>query len=311
MNRTLLLLSALPFLLFACGEDTSSSTQETDYRAEAGTDFDDVTLQSINDRVAYSIGFSSASEMREFFYSEKYSSYFDRNEARNGFYEGIASSDTLQADVCDSRLAMYFATPGEFDTTSISIKEASHCMGFLRGIELKYSLSRRGLFDGLSGKIIKKGFKDGFYAYDTLITPMEQTQVITEFFGAIIKKEGEEFLEKNKERKEVRTTENGLQIETLREGKGANPLLSSTVSVYYTLSMVNGQVIESNADQPEPISFPLSNVIPGWQQGLQLMKKGGKYKLYVPYELGYGHQGTQGIQPYSALVFEIELVDFK
>jgi hypothetical protein len=311
MNRSLFFIAAFSTLLFSCSESTETTSETPDYRAEAGTDFDDVELKSVNDRVAYSIGFSSASEMREFFYSDKYGAYFSRNEARIGFYEGISSSDTIQADICDDRLAKYFGTPGVFDTTAISVKEASHCMGFLRGIELRYSLSRRGLFTNLNGKIIKKGFKDGFYAYDTLIQPAEQAQIITEFFGAIIKKEGEAFLEKNKERKEVRTQDNGLQIETLKEGKGGQPTLNSTVSVYYTLSMVNGQVIESNADQPEPISFPLSNVIQGWQQGLQLMKKGGKYKLYVPYELGYGHQGTQGIQPYSALVFEIELVDFK
>jgi hypothetical protein len=311
MNRLVSVCAIASVLLFSCGNETVNEDSTPDYRAEAGTEFDDIELRSTNDRVAYSIGFTSAAEMREFFYSEKYGAYFDRTEARKGFYEGIQSGDTVQADICDGRLAQYFGTPGTFDTTAISVKEASHCMGFLRGIELKYSLSRRGLFDGLSTTIIKKGFKDGFYSYDTLITPMEQAQIITEFFGSIIKKEGEDFLEQNKQRKEVRTMDNGLQIETLKEGKGGQPTLNSTVSVYYTLSMVNGQVIESNADQPEPVSFPLSNVIQGWQQGLQLMKKGGKYKLFVPYELGYGHQGTQGIQPYSALVFEIELVDFK
>lgn len=303
---------SLSLLLFACGNDNTTDDEIIDGELVfVGTEYDDLKLSSLNDRVSYSIGFTSAGEMKEFFESAQYKSFFNKASLKEGFYTGIESSDTSFADGCDQTLATYFGNPGTFDTTSIRPNEASNCLGFLRGIEIKYSLTKRGIFSQLSPDFIKKGFKDALYNYDTLIPLNEQVAVISDFFGAIIKSEGEAFLEENKQKKGVTTMENGLQIETIKMGNGAKPTLNSTVSVYYTLSLINGQQVESNAQDPEPISFPLSNVIQGWQQGLQLMQKGGKYKLYVPYELGYGHQGSNGIQPYSALIFEIELVDFK
>ena len=306
-----LFVMALPLLLLACNNESTEQEDLSTSQKYSGTEYDDVVLATVNDRVSYAIGFTSAEELKEFFESEQYSSFFSKSDLREGFYTGVSSEDTLKADGCDKTLATYFGNPGSFDTTYIKPAQASHCLGFLRGIEIKYSLSKRGLFAQLSPDIMKKGFKDGLYNYDTLIQINEQVVLIQDFFSAIVKNEGERFLEENKQRTGVQTMDNGLQIEVLKAGKGAKPTLNSTVSVYYTLSLVNGQEVESNAQDPEPISFPLSNVIQGWQQGLQLMNKGGKYKLYVPYELGYGHQGSQGIQPYSALIFEIELVDFK
>jgi len=307
-----LALYSLSLLLFACGGENTNEDEILDGELIfVGTEYDDLKLNSVNDRVSYSIGFTSAGEMKEFFESAQYKSFFNKASLKEGFYTGIESTDTSFADGCDQTLATYFGNPGSFDTTSIKPSQASNCLGFLRGIEIKYSLSKRGLFAQLKPDLMKKGFKDGLYNYDTLIPLNEQVALISDFFGAIVKNEGETFLEENKKKKGVTTMENGLQFEIIKEGNGPKPTLNSTVSVYYTLSLINGQQVESNAQDPEPVSFPLSNVIQGWQQGLQLMKKGGKYKLYVPYELGYGHQGTQGIQPYSTLIFEIELVDFK
>lgn len=303
---------SLSLLLFACGGENTTEDEVLDGElVYVGTEYDELEMKSINDRVSYSIGFTSAGEMKEFFESPQYKSFFDKASLKEGFYSGVESTDTSYADGCDQTLATYFGNPGSFDTTSIKPAQASNCLGFLRGIEIKYSLTKRGLFSQLTPDLMKKGFKDGLYNYDTLIPMNEQVAIITDFFGAIVKNEGEAFLEENKQKPGITTMENGLQIETIKKGTGPKPTLNSTVSVYYSVSLVNGQEVESNMQEPEPISFMVNGVIQGWQQGLQLMQKGGKYKLYVPYELGYGHQGNQGIQPYSALIFEIELVDFK
>jgi len=305
------ILFALPLLLFSCGGNQEQEQTVDGEWIEVSTEYDELKPESLNERVSYSIGFNSAGDLREYTDSPKYKEYFNKLAVKEGFYTGIDSDDSLAAEACNSKLSQYFGTPGVFDTLAISVDEASTCLGFMRGAEIRYSLKRRNVFNQLTQDLMKKGFKDGMFDYDTLIPVRDQVNMISEYFSGLIKKEGEDFLEANKKRPEVTTADNGLQFEVIKEGKGPKPTLNSTVSVYYTLSLVSGQIVESNADDAEPISFPLNGVIQGWQQGLQLMSKGGTYKLYVPYELGYGHQGTQGIQPYSTLIFEITLVDFK
>lgn len=297
-----LVLFLIASLTFACTPTKSDKELENEK-------LDSVTLKTPNDRVSYSIGYNSADELAQFSDSPKYKQYFSKTAIEEGFFKGILSSDTNAADGCDAKLTEYFKNRGSFDTSKIKPAEASYCLGFLRGIEINYSLSKKGIFKDLSGDLMKKGFRDGILHIDTLIDPKEQVQVISEYFGAIIKKEGEDFLAKNKMRPEVKSTENGLQLEVLKEGDGNSPTLASKVSVYYTLSTTDGQVLESNMDQAEPISFPVNGVIEGWKQGLQLMKKGGEYMLYVPYELGYGYTGQGNVRPYSALVFHIKLVN--
>ena len=118
---------------------------------------------------------------------------------------------------------------------------------------------------------------------------------------------GQKYLEKNKERDEVTETDSGLQFEVIQEGQGDQPGAESNVTVHYHGSLIDGKVFDSSYDRGEQISFALNQVIPGWTEGLQLMNPGAKYRLYIPYNLGYGEQGTQGIPPFSTLVFDVEL----
>ena len=126
------------------------------------------------------------------------------------------------------------------------------------------------------------------------------------------KAEGEQFLEENAKRKEVKTTASGLQYEVLEEGNGPKPTATSTVKVHYEGTLIDGTKFDSSYDRGEPIEFPLNGVIKGWTEGLQLMSVGSKYKLYIPYQLGYGEYGSPGaIPPYAALIFTVELLDIK
>lgn len=118
---------------------------------------------------------------------------------------------------------------------------------------------------------------------------------------------GQKYLEKNKERDEVSETESGLQFEVITKGDGETPEATSNVTVHYHGALIDGKVFDSSYDRGEQISFALNQVIPGWTEGLQLMAPGAKYRLYIPYELGYGEQGTQGIPPFSTLIFDVEL----
>ena len=118
---------------------------------------------------------------------------------------------------------------------------------------------------------------------------------------------GKKFLEANAKKEGVKTTESGLQYEILQEGSGKTPTASDTVRVKYKGTTIDGQVFD---EQTDPIAFPLANIIPGWTEGLQLMKEGGKAKLYIPADLAYGELGAgELIKPNSVLVFDIELVE--
>ncbi|MFH0919082.1 MAG: FKBP-type peptidyl-prolyl cis-trans isomerase [Fibrobacterota bacterium] len=128
--------------------------------------------------------------------------------------------------------------------------------------------------------------------------------------GNTAKQAGIDFLEKNKTNKGVTVTASGLQYSVERPGKGAKPKATDKVKVHYRGTLVDGQEFDSSYKRGEPISFALNGVIPGWTEGLQLMPVGSKYKLFIPYPLGYGEQGAgASIPPYSALIFEVELLD--
>ena len=121
---------------------------------------------------------------------------------------------------------------------------------------------------------------------------------------------GEEFIAYNKTKKGVLSTKSGLQYIVLKEGKGDSPKVTSRVRVHYTGKIINGTVFESSRKSNKPSEFNLNQVIKGWTEGLQLMKIGSKFRFFIPQELAYGPTYKSNlIQPFSALVFEIELIE--
>ena len=124
--------------------------------------------------------------------------------------------------------------------------------------------------------------------------------------------EGEAFLAENAKREGVFVTESGLQYEVVTMGEGEKPTAESTVKVHYHGTLIDGTVFDSSVQRGEPIEFPLNGVIKGWTEGLQLMPVGSKFILYIPYQLAYGERGAgELIAPYSALIFEVELLEIK
>jgi len=120
---------------------------------------------------------------------------------------------------------------------------------------------------------------------------------------------GEAFLEQNAQRAEVTVTASGLQYEVLTAGTGEKPAETQQVRVHYHGQLVDGTVFDSSVQRGEPAEFPVNGVIQGWVEALQLMPVGSKWKLAIPHELAYGDQGAgNAIPPYSALVFEVELL---
>ena len=130
--------------------------------------------------------------------------------------------------------------------------------------------------------------------------------------GKIAKAEGEKFLAENGKKEGIITTASGLQYQILREGNGKSPKATDTVECHYEGTLIDGTKFDSSYDRGQTATFPLNQVIAGWTEGLQLMKEGGKYRFFIPYNLGYGERGAgASIPPFAALVFDVELVTVK
>jgi FKBP-type peptidyl-prolyl cis-trans isomerase FklB len=161
-------------------------------------------------------------------------------------------------------------------------------------------------------ELIKQGFINGLTGYEELMTgeiagEYVQSTLMNIKYGNS-KEEGEKFLAENALREGVITTASGLQYEVIKMGKGKKPSATDQVKVHYHGTLTNGTVFDSSVDRNAPITFGLTQVIPGWTEGLQLMPVGSKFKLYIPQQLGYGSQPAGDIPPYSTLIFEVELL---
>lgn len=122
-------------------------------------------------------------------------------------------------------------------------------------------------------------------------------------------KEGMDFLEQNKTKENIVALESGLQYEVLKEGEGAQPTASQSVTCHYHGTLLNGNIFDSSVQRGQPATFPLNRVISGWTEGVQLMKVGSKFRFFIPPHLAYGdRQVGSDIGPNSTLIFEVELL---
>ncbi len=195
--------------------------------------------------------------------------------------------------------------------------KASYTIGLNLGKSLKANEIQANI------DLIVRGLRDGLGGAQALLTDEEmQTtmQALQQEVGAKQeakrkaagdknKAEGEAYLAKNKEKPGVKTTASGLQYEVISEGTGPMPKATDSVTVNYKGTLIDGTVFDSSYDRKEPVTFVLNQVIPGWTEGVQLMKVGSKYKLYIPSAMGYGDRGAgEKIGPNSPLIFEVELI---
>ena len=124
------------------------------------------------------------------------------------------------------------------------------------------------------------------------------------------KENGEKYLKENAMKEGIHVLPSGLQYMVLREGNGKKPVATDKVKCHFEGMLVDGTLFDSSIQRGEPATFPLNGVIAGWTEGLQLMQEGAKYRFFIPFHLGYGEHGAgQSIPPYSALIFDVELIE--
>lgn len=181
------------------------------------------------------------------------------------------------------------------------------------GILIAQNLKRQGL-EKVNPTELAKGIADALAGVKVDLAQCNESvseyltaQQAKKFEGNVA--EGKKFLEENKKRPEVKTTNSGLQYEIMKAGTGAKPTANDKVTVHYHGTLLNGTVFDSSVERGQPATFGVNQVIPGWVEGLQLMPLGAKWKFFIPYDLAYGERGAGGeIGPFATLVFEVELL---
>ena len=207
------------------------------------------------------------------------------------------------------------AKPAAKTVQPVKVMSAKDSLSYAIGVQVADFYKMQGV-ESINGDMVKKGFND-VYKNAPTVTPDQANMTIQkklqEFMNSkstIVKEESKKFLEANKKRAGVITLPSGLQYEIITAGTGPIPTAQDTVKAHYAGSLINGQEFDNSYKRGEPIEIPVTGVIQGWVEALQLMPVGSKWKLFIPSELGYGDRGAgRDIPGGAALIFDIELVE--
>ena len=188
---------------------------------------------------------------------------------------------------------------------AIELKSEADKVGYALGVDMGSTVKEIG-GDKINIDAVVSGLKDAA-AGKELAMKREEAQFEKEI--AANAEAGKKFLEENGKKEGVKTTDSGLQYKVEKEGKGAKPTKDDSVTVHYEGRLLDGTIFDSSYERKEPVVFKVTDVIPGWVEGLQLMSEGSKYTLYIPSSLAYGETGAPpSIPPNSTLTFDVELV---
>lgn len=205
------------------------------------------------------------------------------------------------------------------------VKEVKDKVSYKIGFDIGSNLKKQTV--DVNPDILSQGIRDALLGSKPLFSDKELHEAMTAFQKDYMtrqearnkdlaeknKKEGETFLAENKKKPGVKTTHSGLQYKVIKEGDGPMPKIKDTVVAHYAGTLIDGTEFDSSIKRGQPSSFPVSGVIAGWTEALQMMKTGSKWQLFIPSNLAYGERGAQGttIGPNATLIFEVELISVK
>ena len=224
---------------------------------------------------------------------------------------------SVSANAAPSKVAPSAYLPKTTVTaTSPELAQVGYSFGYLMAETNKDSI------DDLNLDAFFQGFRDAYLAKSPNLDKKQMQKVLLDYqknkeiayakevqaLALANAAKGKQFLTENGKKAGVMTTASGLQYQVLRPGTGNSPKASDNVKVNYEGRLIDGTIFDSSYKRGEAVTFPLNQVIKGWTEGLQLMKEGGKYRLFVPANLGYGEAGNADIEPNSVLIFDVELL---
>ena len=203
---------------------------------------------------------------------------------------------------------------------AMELKTLLDTISYIIGTDVAFTLKNQGM--ELDAAAFGRGFSDAWLGIDTLFSISEAEAIMVKYGADMHEKRQKEvaekevetiaaqkqFLEENKLKEGVITTESGLQYEVMREGAGERPQANSIVKVHYKGMLIDGTVFDSSYDRRAPNNFDLAQLIPGFTEGIQLMHVGSQYKFYIPADLAYGSREVGVIPAHATIIFEVELL---
>ena len=300
--KNLLLIGLIPTLIFgfvSCGDDEAKDVVEI------------IEFKNTKEKLSYALGVESAVGL---FKEDSKFEALDRDLLVEGFDSNVSSSS---ADDCQATISKLLGPQGQdFDTTYL--KEGSKCIGRMSGYYFYMQMDQMKQLPDLDLEMVKKGFRQGVYGQDTTnLTVLDRAQVLKEFgeklqgnFEADVKAKDDLFWADVMTKPNVEQVgQTGVYLETIKRGSGGSPDAMSDFEANYILTGALGDTLESSFTNGASLKMNLSNVIQGWQIGFPAMKKGGKYRLFVPWEKAYKNGGNPQA-PQGALCFYVEFINY-
>ena len=284
---------ALPIVfLFSCGDKNSE--------AEV------VKLATFKDKLSYCLGAEHAKMITQSGDPNLAKLNFDM--IVKGFGEGLKSNEAFNQECRETIQKLYGPYGQDFDTNYL--KAGCICIGKTVGSVFAEGWRKKGALDKIDLSLAKIGFEHALLKKDTLVDMKVRSEMVNNFVVDLNRKNGSIMMDNAKKLPNVQVLPNGLIIQTIQAGTGGSPTSTDDVKADYILLSSQGDTIESSFQYKkqsgkEIPAFNLSGVIPGWTQGFPYLKKGGKYKLFIPGELAYGAQ-----KGFESLCFYIEFHDF-
>lgn len=283
-----------------------------------------ITLTTEKDKLSYVLGAINAQAIVGQASSDM--NRLNMEKVVEGFEAGLKAQDPPSD--CQNTLMQLFGPSGQdFDTTHLI--EGSVCIGRLTAYTFYREMKEVDELKNIDLQMTVKGFRAGLNKADTILSEKDKKAIFDKFIAGVeekIKKQGEvantKMMDGAKAKAGARVFDNGIVIHDLRPGTGASPSATDDVKIEYILMNSKGDTLQNSYEMKamsgskDAVSLNLTQVVPGWSFALPQMKKGGKYHLFVPWEMGYGEQGmydpqsqTMVVKPFESLQFVIDLVD--